>query len=280
MPADSTFHTAQCPGYACGNILWPPQYESYASPVVHKITNSQIIKDKVHNVKDTLFDNDKAPNIKGKLTNVNFPYLYFKFPFVKPNFYLGKSSVACRWPSRIPRFTQAPCYNQYKIFGKREIKFINGKQISKAKQNYSNRYSVQFHSNLKAKQLKQVAPKYFARQNKSVAPKFSPAKSEENRPAPWPNQPAANPAQTCLSGSSLADARGVTKWPPSRDLPMPVNLLIIKIALMDINLMLINNYLHNFTPHVCFYEFMKLGIITSSFKATYLILLRHCTYLL
>ena len=85
----------------------------------------------------------------------------------------------------------------------------------------------------------------------------------------------------------LADARDVTKWPPSRDLSMPVGLIKQKIALMDINLMLIDIYLHNFTPNRCSYELLKLGIFTFLFKASYLILLRlkltvirHCAVVL
>ena len=64
---------------------------------------------------------------------------------------------------------------------------------------------------------------------------------------------------------NLAAASGLTKWPPCRRLQIqiPINLLIIKIAL--INLMLIDNHLHNFKPNVSYYEFMKLGIFTSSF---------------
>ena len=66
----STFINTQSPDYVCDAVLWSPQYESNANLVLHKTTNSQIIKDKVHNVKDTLFDNDKTPNIKEK-TNCN-----------------------------------------------------------------------------------------------------------------------------------------------------------------------------------------------------------------
>ena len=68
---------------------------------------------------------------------------------------------------------------------------------------------------------------------------------------------------------------------------MLVGLIKQKIALMDINLMLIDIYLHNFTPHVCSYELKKLGIFTFLFKASYLILLRlkltvirHCAVVL
>ena len=80
-------------------------------------------------------------------------------------------------------------------------------------------------------------------------------------PAPWP-APVPLPAPTCFGVGRLAAASVFTKWPTRRDSSVPVGLLIIKIALMDINLMLIDIYLHNFTPHRCSYELMKLGIFT------------------
>merc|ERR1711951_77361 len=83
------------------------------------------------------------------------------------------------------------CYNNYNIFGKKEITLINGKQISKTKQNYSNSiYSVHSHSNIKANHSHLVALNYFARQNVSETPKFSTAKSVENRlcSTKWPPQ--------------------------------------------------------------------------------------------
>ena len=287
-----TFNTTQCPDYVCDAILWSPQCEirdlhESKNSVLHKTTNSQIIKDKVHNAKDTLFDNyhDKTTNIKEKqiLMNVisntkesiktsnikgkfpfvkssnfylgkslNFPYSSFKFPFVKSsNFSLGKFAVACRLPirSKIPMFTQEPCYNMYNIFGKKEITYINGKQISKTKQNYSNSiYSVHSHSNIKANHLQLVALNYFARQNVSETPKFSPAKSVENRPCStlsdppdvslaaargstkWPPPTLSDPA-----AMNLAAASGLIKWPPCRRLQIqiPINLLIIKGTLKN-----------------------------------------------
>ena len=156
--------------------------------------------------------------------------------------------------------------------------FTTSDQCNKVERDYSAVNSVSvFQTNPKAKPLEQLAPKYFARQNGRRAK----IKARETGPAPWP-APVSLPAPTCFGVGRLADASEFTKWPTR--MSVPVGLLIIKIALMDINLMLVDIYLHNFTPQVCFYESMKLGIllffqsyISDITQTLYLLtVIRHC----
>ena len=119
--------------------------------------NDQNMKDKVPNKKDKVPNmKDKAPNIKSKFTN----NLAFKFPVVKrPKFFIGKPSLARRWPRELKRFHHVMHVN-YKIFGSKEIKFTTSNQSNKVKQDYSTVNSVSvFQTNPKAKPLEQLAPK-------------------------------------------------------------------------------------------------------------------------